>query len=405
MNYNGFELLEYTSPDRRGPAFQAARDAGSVERSYRLRVVNEGVDPGSLIAAQAALLGFSSLEEDDVLVDSVPAIRRYVARYLPHGLLPIGLTPPAGNGYSGTQSQNDTDRPYLHAHAIEECVPISGHVRAPAGGGFGADLPVRTDHGYALRVCYKNFPYHFRDDDQVEATDSVFNPLSADFVDDEANPVLNPDTTPADALPDEGDMLRLGWLSRSRYVVKRVKDRTRQVTLPNGIAYFDKRPGIDDRGRGTSTGLPFMQPRQDVAYTWVQVPVDAIPVNAIDFNRQCTNGIAFDGYRVGTLLFNGVDYEGPYQAGHGNRWYVDITYRTEYLPNYDRVSGEFRGWNSFPESIDGQFRYSYYSASRNGVAASELYRVFPRTGNFSALFRPDQVAPFATAAGYPIDLY
>ncbi len=77
----------------------------------------------------------------------------------------------------------------------------------------------------------------------------------------------------------------------------------------------------------------------------------------------------------------------------------------EYLPNYDRVSGTFRGWNSFPRALDGEFRYMYYSANRFGTPPGENSRFFPRDGNFSALFRPDQIAPFADASGFPLQLY
>ncbi len=405
MKYNGYELLEYTSPDRRGPAFQSARDSGSVERHYRLRIVNDAVGPDYLQSAHAAILGYSSLAAQDVAVDGDVFTRYFIARYPPHGLLPIGITPPAGNGYSGTASQNSTIRSYLYAHAIEECVPVSGHVRAGISSA-DAGLPDFTDNGFAHRVVYKNFPFHFRQDSEVRASDQVTNPLSSIWVDPDTNPVIDPATAaPAIACPDEGDMLRQSWLNSSRYVVKRIKDRTRQITLPNGFVFWDIDPAFGPDTAAVPSGLPFMQPRQEVTYTWIQVPVDAIPINAIDFNRQRTNGVAFDGYRVGTLLFNGVDYEGPYQAGHGNRWYVDITYRMEYLPNRDPASGEYRGWNSFPRADTGAFRYGYYSASRTGVAPSEAQRVFQRNGNFSALFRPDQVAPFASALGNPIGLY
>jgi hypothetical protein len=399
MIYNGYELLEYTSPDRRGPSFQAARDSGSVERFYRLRAAGSVVDPAYLIGAHAAILGYSSAEEQAVTVNAVAGVRRFIARYPPHGLAPVGDPPPPGNGYSGGESQNSTSLNYLYAHAIEECVPVSGHVRTFFGS--AAALPAAADHGFAHRVVYKNFPYQILADGDVRASGQATNPLSSSFLSGGFPVVVTDGTNPA--LPDEGDMLRQGWLTYTRYIVKRIKDKTRHISMPAGIAYFDLEPGYG--ADATPAGLPIVQPRQEVTYTWVQVPVDAIPVNAIDYNRQRTNGVVFDGYPVGTLLMNGVDYEGPYQAGHGNRWYVDLSYRMEYLPNRDPPTGEFRGWNSFPRAAGGVVRYWRYSADRTGVAAAEGSRVFQRNGNFSALFRPDQAAPFATAGGYPAGLY
>jgi hypothetical protein len=383
MFLDEFEFLESVTADRRSPNHQAARDAGSVERHYRLRRLENGVSAEWLNDAHARLLGYSYIALQPVTFNSEAVNRRYIRRVLPHAINPFN--------FGG--AQHDSVQPWLYAHAVEECVPVSGHNTA---GLDARPLPLPdVQDGYLHRVCYKSFPYQHREDSSVLAENNIANPLSATYVDPHTHIVTAPGGGIPLALPDEGDVLRsIGWLGStftgSRYIAKRIKDRTRQITLPQGMVYYDKM-AAEPNASIVPTGLPFYQIKHDVSYTWIQVPLpDGVPLRAMDYNRGRTNGVVFDGYPVGTLAFIGLDFEGPYQSGVGNRWYVDITYRMEYLPNYDRVTDEYRGWNSFPRVVDGQFRYIYFSTNRLGAPFDESARIYPRNGNFSALFRPDQ---------------
>lgn len=391
MRIGGYEFLEYTSAERRGPVTRMSRDSGDIERLYRL-VGQAGarttVTPEMVFNAGADVLGYSVMRTKLVTVGGRTNYRRWIERFPPHFIDPGG----AGDHTDGNKPN------WLYAHAVEECLPPTGHVTASA---YASDAPLPDSRdGYAMRVRYRNFPYRHLYDSEALAADvsegdpaAVKNPLAAGFTAGGNAIVGDPGAGGAVAArPDEGDRLRRGWLDYGRYVVKRVKDRTRQITLPGGLVKFSVSvPDGVILADSAMTGLPFMQPRADVTYHWIQVPVDAVPLNAIDLNRQRTNRYMFDGYVAGTLLFSGFDYEGPYQTGYGSRWYVDVIYKFEYMPNYDAVSDQWRGWNSFPRVINGVFRYWEFSTSPIGVPLTTGQYVYPLTGNFPSLFRPDQI--------------
>lgn len=390
MFFRGFDFDELVSAERRSPNSRAARDGGEVERSYR--VYSRDAPPltsPQLDDAKAAVVGWSVLFSEAVTVGGRANTRRWISRATPHAVTPV----------SAGEQNPSAGVPWLYASSIEECVPATGFVRDSVGP--LAPMPTSRD-GYFMRVLYKNFPYQHREDHQMLPAGDVDNPLSAGWAAPAGGDgVLMPDGTPAPARPDEGSALAAGWLSGpSRYVVKRVRDKGRFITLPQGAVKFV--PELGEAavvgGNVVVNGLPFYQPMSGITYHWVQVPVDAVPVNAIDYNRRRVNRDTFDGYRPYTLRFTGFDYEGPYQSGVGNAWYVDVRYEFDYMPNYDPVSGEYRGHNSFPRvAADGphagKFRYSYYTTDGLALAGDFTNNVFPINGVFAALFRPDQSGP------------
>lgn len=388
MDVKGFTFLEYTRADRRSPNIQSARDSSTVERWLR-QVRPGGLLPQDYDDGRAALLGWATVrsQADD---NGDGYTRRWIERTLPHSVTPL-----AGGDY------NDSNMPvHLWASSVEECSPTTGHVTSTGT----ADAPMPASLSMDYRVRYQTFPYMHRPDGR-HTLDPVNPGGDTPGVGNNVLAVLEGDGTGlgsprpagwdnplaamkgvgsgdywAGSKPDEGDALRRGW-RYTRFVARKVTDTSRWITLPNGLA---KWVGTDT---AVPTGLPFLQPRSRVQYTWVQVPLDAIPFNAIARNRGRTNGVEFDGFQAETMIFDGFDWT-LYQ-GVGNRWYADVLYSFTYLPNRDQVTNTYNGPNAFPRVLAGRFRYALYNASGFDNDTDYVYQ----KGNFSSLFRPDQTLP------------
>jgi hypothetical protein len=392
MILGDYHYLESTADDRRSPGSKVAADAALYERIYR--VVRSSrqlpMTPKDVEKAKALLVGFSWVAAEGG--------KRCVRRSVPHAIEPAGENVDAAGG----PDDSPLGRPYVYCIAAETA-PASGKESLPAARTGTLPLPDSAD-GFWLKATYRNLSFKV-------VADTTLAGYGSDI----------------GTLPDEGAALRRGWLGYSRFVVKSVRDVSRWITLPQGlVGRIWESNELTEAGLANNvlqripSGIPFRQVRQSVTYTWVNVPVEAIPLQAINELLGKTNnkpGVLptdrfqparrlllpgeddatktyFDGHPAGTLMLKGFSYL-PFTQGVGNRWMTTISYEMEYNPSVDSgpLGLEWRGWAAWPAVVKGVLRYSFVSTAKTetaGLKPKIQDMIYPANGDFSRLFRPDQ---------------
>lgn len=349
MDINGVEFWE-DNQDPRSPSYQFALDDSRIRRSLQLRPQDAGsaVDEELRFAAATALLGHAEV----ATVDG----HRHILRTLPHAYpVPETVTNPGGASF-------------IYATSIPRMDPIAPHPDSVDA------LKRALYQAYRLEVHYTPLPYFILPDEGVLAL-----------------------AGPLESYPDEGDCLERGWRENSRFVSKQVKGASRTVSLRQGQLKYSAGAGADAgvAAANIMEGFAFTHSRTLIVYTWHLVPLEALPETAIQLALNCTNSDAFDGYPAGTLLF--MDYDFVRHEGPLGDKLCDVVYRMMFMPNYDMVSEEFRGWNSLPRVIGapGSEKRRYWAMSSDGdppdlEALGGVDNAQYPGADFSSLFRPDQ---------------
>lgn len=335
-------------------------------------------DPRSLDVAALALTGYARVAYEDYVDDGGPRRRAWIERVLP-------------DAYPATPTdENLLGEDFLYAASIPSCEPCA----KPEG----VDEFGRSKYSFhRYTVNYETLSYNVLLDEDVLAQGDYYavgqtTPLAG-------NTTIAPFW---DAKPDEGDSLRRGWVN-SRFVTKQVDPASRNQTLPQGLAQFVAMEGYP--AGAVHAGLPMIEPRALVSYTWHCVPILAIPEDTILNYYGKVNVRTFDRHPPGTLLFEDARLR-LYRTASGQR-VADVTYRMIYKPNYDFPTKTYMGWNSSPRvvikdpgpPVVSEFRY--WPASADGGAFTP-FSVGPATGNNKlyqyadpgALFRPQWPWPY-----------
>jgi hypothetical protein len=274
-----------------------------------------------------------------------PSPVRYVSRVVPMQYFPGTASPANPGGSSG-----------LYASSL-----VNGQ-----GSGYGSPAPdgdVDYSGPYLWTLTFEPRDYLIDEDDAVR------NPNA-------------PDATHAfGGLPDEGYFLAYnGWLE-SRYVSKRVRPGSRLTTFPPSLLRW-----ASDK-TNIALSFPVKEAFQEINYIWQCVPYAAVPQQGVQAMLATVNGISFDGYPPGTLLFDsaGVDvYPGPL-----GDLLATVTYRVYYMAHRNNA-GSYLGHNSalrFKPASGGTFSLDYEKVI--GGDDTTARPIFPSTC-FHWLFRPDQ---------------
>lgn len=353
MDINGREFYE-DAHEPRSPTLSWGLDSSRAIRSLHTRGESTEITRNQDVAA---LLGYQFVASETV--SGTP--RRWVTR-----------TPPAAypNEASGVPVGLASSGVWLYASSIPSSAAYSS-------GGFSIDANggAKYSRGWKYRVEHVARPYNVKSDDDTLAE---AGPLSAD--------------TPAGAVarPDEGDALRRGWASNSRYITKFIEPGAKALTLPNGFCKFVL-VAPETTPQPVPIGLPVPFFRTTVCYCWHLVPIDAYPAQAIEACANGVNDAAFDGHTTETLYFSSVRVT-PLQGPFGDRL-LNVEYRFLHQPlvDFDGVTTTVKGWNHLLGVLSGKLRAREITAAQDGSApADNTKRIFRRV-DFSSLFRPDQV--------------
>lgn len=332
MILNGVEFFEDADfPKSPQPVY--ALERGQITRSLQFRPADGIVTEAHRFVCAEALLGYPQY---------VSGIANYIRRRLP-------------DRYPAPVIISTGGLDYLWASAIAKTEMLG----APVGvDSFGAAVYPAA----RFTIIYTTPQYLIRPDEDV----TYLGPLPG--------------------FPDEGVAIQSGW-PLSRYVTRTWKAASETVTLPQG--FMQRAPEAGVPTGAVSKGTPLHLARGMRRYVWQQVPVEAIPEEAIDVCFKGVNNATFDGAPLGTLLLDDVELA-PYTTSFGQRL-VDISYTMNFRPNYDRYTGQFRGWNS-TYLPDNAKRYRFLYVTTDGLAvdfASSLNVAYPFV-DFQSLFRPDQ---------------
>src|SRR5262249_42201273 len=109
------------------------------------------------------------------------------------------------------------------------------------------------------------------------------------------------------------------------------------VTTPRNHAVYI--PDQDDEQQVTliNEGFPVYRPSMDIAYTWFEVPYDAIPFETINYTLGCVNAAVFDplygAYGPGTAMLYSCELK-KCDLASGERG-ADVVYRVLVSPGWD----------------------------------------------------------------------
>jgi hypothetical protein len=329
------------------PAENASFDGSRVSRSLWF----PDATPAKRYAFQKALMGYAKVLPDNG--------RRYLHRQIPYG------NPAVSDG-----DLNPGGSEYLWCKSVPSGTPVPSIPSAdPATG-------VATYKGYRWSCEFRSCPYRVCADEDTLLLAQA-GPLAA-------GPGLN-------ALPDEGDALRRGFVN-TRYV----SNPTEQATKINQIKQASLNYLHDDNSPGPLVGHPMPLPQymETILWRWFEVPEDAVPRKAIADCANNVNDATFAGYPAGTLILRSASRR-PYNNPLGPGMMYDIEYKMEYLPNQEKrltnVGGVLvhrqLGWNSDVVTIrpaDGGNGFDFYRVGDDDGNPPHAYK------DFSSLFRPDQ---------------
>ena len=354
MLINGINFQELLSEP--SPSDRVAIDNGETMRRSWVRGL---IDGDTRQRVKAALLGWTRMSW---IAYTMPLgngrfrhhVYRWLARQTPHGI------------YTGNVDQlGDRNLAVLYCTSIEKMEPMGKRVI-----NIAQTIPTPFN-GVVVEARYNTLPYFVRSEMEVLPLPDSLSPLGP------LNPHLRMPR------PDEGDALRRGWHKASRYVSLAVDGTTAIVSMPQGILHYVQQEG--EQAQPVPIGAPFPLFRQRITYTWHQVPLAAIPFQAISRTENAVNDAHFDRFPAGTLRLDRWSKR-MYQCGFSHRWYADVVYQMEYQPNVDPVTGVAMGWNSLPRAVQGKLRFWPVRCGPTQQAES----VFPRRP-FPLLFIPDQL--------------
>lgn len=359
MRINGVDFLEYakTPPS---PNQQYANDNGRITRVMRIT----GTSEDDRFAAAKALLGCQ--------VVSTTASKKWINRST--GTTPGGQLPAFYPAVIDVDI-NPGGTPYMWCSNIPEIEML--------GASEGIDFqgcPIYAG-GALFHAEFNTRPFFTKPDSDVIAASGRLA-----------------------GVPDEGTALASGW-PNSRFVSRYLKPGSRTITLPMGFMFNNR------TGTPVKQGLAFKEAIWTVKYTWFLVPIDGLPLIAMNQTLGCVNNDPFDFMSTGTALLSDVEIK-QYYSGLG-QILADVTYSMKYLPHWDTdprdppvVPPTYRGWNSYLQGDDTSvpgtryMRYDWYTADKFSPPTT-LFN--PTTGlilstnvafpyyHFEYLFQPPQL--------------
>lgn len=333
MIINGVTVYE-DSGDNRSPVHSFATHNCQVTRHYLVR------NAGESIKQQLArgILGYNTLQTNDT--------RKYIRRELP-------------------------DYYFVYVGALwGSSIPSM----APAGKATDVDLFTRPSHDLTrVQAIYTPRLYGVVGDDDGDIL-AQEGPLAA------GTPLAG-----SVALPDEGDALRRGW-KYTRFIYRRIQATDETIKIPGGL--FKWVDAVAGNRKTMDQHFPFHQAKCRVTYTWVSVPLAAIPFGAIRLAAGGVNSVSFDGFDTDTLLFTGYDLD-PHTGPLGDRL-VNINYHMSWTPGYDVINSEYTGWCGRLRNNGGVLRWQRISSDGDPATANQDSKRPFRRVNLASLFRPDQ---------------
>jgi hypothetical protein len=190
-------------------------------------------------------------------------------------------------------------------------------------------------------------------------------------------------------LPDEGQALKEGYVTNSRYVTRLIKMMSKMLTIPRGMLK-DSNKKIIAENIATSEHVA------EYIYTWHQVPEEALPELTWIAGTNSVNDDVFDGRPAGTLLFAGEPEIRLNPNPITGQYLYDVTYRFHSLLifdegdkthpkgfNYIRRNDTLGGTNLFRPLLFGW----WYTPPGGGPLVFQ--QMFPNF-DFRRFFRPDQ---------------
>lgn len=327
-------------------------------------VSNTGVGPGeeTMMAdqARASLVAQVPYDQRHRFADAVVGYS-YASIEGPHNKRVLRRVPPlqypdhpemycVGITRSEGWSPRGATEPVVKPPAINKAAPL-----------FVAKAYQQPDYLVAKMVLqFATLPYPVRGDDAVLS-------LDANWV----------------GLPDDGDALASA--GTRRYIRRDFRPAGKLTTLPQAFLYYV----------GTNPARPVLQalaskfiPAADISYTWVDIPEEFIPFDAITACMGAVNDDEFDGFAAETLLLQQPQVR-PTVSPLGRRT-ATLVYTMRYLPNWDDAAGVARGHNYFLRvTPTGTLEYAAVSTiGTGGPGAAVAGGTKPyRTADFRDLFR------------------
>lgn len=354
-----FSLIEDTTAERRGDRAFVPRSPRAT-RTFQLRAlsVSYPVTDATIFAGVKKLVGFAKVQSEVVSGTT----RRWIERTLPD---PYPVIEDA--------DVNPDDYPGLFCYSVPRVVPMTYGIADTNG------WPKHISPGGVwMTAHYEALPFFLREDADVLA---------------QSGPLSNDTPSGATSKPDEGDALRRGWGTYSRFVLKDDQPASRTITLPGGMVLYADPDGYIAANTPVHQGVPWVQYKRSIKYTWFGVPISAIPDTTISLLSNNVNDAEFDGYPAGTLLYISTSiqrYQGPLF-----NWLADITHHMAFMPNYDKINllnKYYGGWNSIPALVTtglGARRVRMAKISADGNAPTGDNALF-KPGDLTGLFRPPQ---------------
>lgn len=342
MEINNLIVWE-DSETPRSPVYHFGKRDAQVTRSFQIRPGDDtGVDEQVRMSLAENILGYSVLTEGGGA--------RYIERQVPYA------------HHCGASARNEARVRYQYAVDLK-LEPISGRTLESTDD----DTPAYA--AYRGRVTFETLPYFVLEDGEVQAPSG-----------------------PLVGVPDEGFWIAQGWVY-SRYISRQIDYAPRTVTLPQGMAKFIKDDSFDPEAKASPVpvGIPYSQFRTIREYTWHEVPIQAIPEQAIELCAQAVNLEEFDGCEPGTLLLLGAKIS-HYPSPLGGGMLADVSYKMCHLPNIDPATGAQIGWNGIIRGFRGNLYVWPLSLDGEEPVEGEDgndERLF-KLRDFADLFRPDQ---------------
>jgi hypothetical protein len=368
------------------------------------------VIPGTVAARLQAYVDFIGGPSLQTVAGGAQAGARYVSR----------ITPKFYDSYTNQTGQYflwctglTNARPYGVASIPTLVNPLVPNLGAfPTIPVSGQSLPFSTQAQQARMVANYQALMYFITADGFPGPD----PFGAGGTQINPNSFSLPTATtanPLGGLPDEGYWLGQGW-ANSRYIVKEIESDGGWVTTRPAMMAIatGNGPGAVDP---CPAGFPIWEAKLRVRYTWMQVPIGAVPFNAISIAQGRINAVPFDGFPANCCLVGLPKYR-IYNSPFGNK-IVDVTYPITVKYNvcfgfspspfspFPIPAGTPLGWNTVlhvpSTGSPNAGKLDYYPVGAAGTTGGEkpkptVNQVPYRYCDITTLFRPDQ--PFA---GYP----
>lgn len=192
---------------------------------------------------------------------------------------------------------------------------------------------------------------------------------------------------PASSLPDEGDSLRRGYPS-TRYISREISEAGKLVGIQGAMLRYGPTEG--NRPTFPQT-YAFNEVTGRVVYTWWLVPLEAVPLSAIEKNLGTLNPYQFDAFAPRVMRFDSWNMD--IQPGPLGDLLANVQYVFSLKQGYSRTQNKALGHNSVfravPVTAPASPTVLDYvpTFAPDGTTPAPYY---DSTVGFESLFRPDQ---------------